>query len=149
MAHNLHVVDFWHCLGCDKPYRVLRPTYQMMEPYLPILSTDTKAPILLCEACGDLRSYSKNDLPLPRTFDTETKVRFVFVQKIFLGRIVCAEKSCASPIEILLPRTKHWDLPAVQGLNPVDWRIHPNVLCSAKHPPALPITWSKLEEIKH
>jgi hypothetical protein len=147
-AGNHNVVEFWHCLGCGKHYRVPCPMYPLIEAYVPSLATGTKTPNLLCEACSDLRCYTKTDFPLQRTFDIATVARFVLVQRIFLGQIGCAEKSCASPIEILLPRTIHWDLQAVQGLIPVDWKIHPNVLCAAKHPPATPIARCRVQELK-
>jgi hypothetical protein len=143
MTQNSLIEEFWRCFGCNKSYRAAQLTYRLLKPYLP---TGKRTVILLCEACNDLRSYGTNDLPVLHTFDVEAGGPSVLVEKVFTGRIACTQIDCASPIEIISPRTVHWDLKGREDLNPSYWTIRPSVVCAAGHAPAVPILWHNLEE---
>ena len=101
-----HLIEFWRCPACNKPYRAQRSMFELVRPYLPSRSRGRPNVVFLCERCNDLRSHSSIDPPKPRIVDIEDPGQFVWVQRVFRAQIACVELDCESPIEILALRTR-------------------------------------------
>src|SRR5208282_78241 len=132
-------VELWRCPSCSKPYRAPLSIFERIKLYLPSESRGRPSVVFLCEACNGLHFHRNTDRPLRRMSNTEDQGRFVWVQNIFGAQIACAEKSCEFSIEILSPRTIHWNLEAVQRLDCCSWIAYPGVVCVSKHASSSPV----------
>jgi hypothetical protein len=139
------LVEFWHC-NCGKPYRSQRATFQLLAAFLPNQSTDTASVNLLCDACNSIRSYNKTALGSPGMTDNSNSERYVYVQKIFLARISCADKTCECQIDIVVPATAHWTKRALT-IRSGNWIPDATVMCRNDHPAAHPVRVVDLQRI--
>jgi hypothetical protein len=70
--------------------------------------------------------------------DNSNSERYVYVEKIFLARIACADDTCKSQIDIVVPSTMHWTKHALT-IRSSNWTSDATVMCRNAHPVAHPI----------
>jgi hypothetical protein len=141
---DLHVLlQFWKCHNCNKPY-LMRPSMRpLLRHILPSQSKGSETVVIACEACNDLRHYSK--LPPFDMVDSSGRVYGVVVGKFFHARISCGDNKCESRIEVIAPTTDAYYLGAMKKYS-LGWNPH-DVVCAAGHPIRKPVSLISIEEL--